>query len=62
MAIGTPEVAAMEDENTVAESSSNGKETQLASELSKNLDLAEDEKEVNQEDEGIKGKSFHVSD
>ncbi|CAH8265909.1 unnamed protein product [Arabidopsis lyrata] len=55
MAIGNPEVAAME-EYTEAESSSNGKETQLASDLSKNLDLAEDEKVDNQEDEGIKGE------
>ncbi|KAG7570411.1 Peptidase M24 [Arabidopsis thaliana x Arabidopsis arenosa] len=56
MAIGNPEVAAME-EYTEAESSSNGKETQLASDLSKNLDLAEDEKVDNQEDEGIKGEA-----
>ncbi|CAE6048759.1 unnamed protein product [Arabidopsis arenosa] len=56
MAIRNPEVAAME-EYTEAESSSNGKETQLASDLSKNLDLAEDEKVDNQEDEGIKGEA-----
>ncbi|KAL1210802.1 Methionine aminopeptidase 2A [Cardamine amara subsp. amara] len=52
MAIGNSEFAAME-ENTEAESS-HRKESQLASDLSKNLDLAEDEKEDNQEEEGIK--------
>ncbi|KAL1191396.1 Methionine aminopeptidase 2A [Cardamine amara subsp. amara] len=52
MAIGNSEFAAME-ENNEAESS-NGKESQLASDLSKNLDLAEDEKEDNQEEERIK--------
>lgn len=55
MAIGNSEVEAME-ENTEAESS-NGKEAQLASDLSKNFDLVEDGKEDNQEEDGIKGKS-----
>lgn len=58
MAIENPEVAAPMEEKTAAESS-NGKETQLASDISKNLDLDEVN---NQEEDGIKGKSFRVSD
>lgn len=57
-------VATMEEENTEAESS-NGNETQLASDLTKNLDLAqvkEHEKDDNQEEDGLKGKSFIVFD
>jgi len=65
MAIGNPEVATMEKENTEAESS-NGNESQLSSDLTKSLDLAEvkeDEKDNNQEEEdGLKGKSFRVFD
>ncbi|CAL9236858.1 unnamed protein product [Arabidopsis halleri] len=58
MAIGNPEVATMEKENTEAESS-NGKETQLASDLTKNLDLAqvkEHEKDDDQEEDGMKAE------
>lgn len=48
--------ASMEESGGVE--SSNGKEALLASDLSDNLDLDEDEKENNQEEEGSKGKSF----
>ncbi|CAA0376779.1 unnamed protein product [Arabidopsis thaliana] len=60
MAIGNPEVATMEKENTEAESS-NGNESQLSSDLTKSLDLAEvkeDEKDNNQEEEdGLKAEA-----
>ncbi|KAG7644246.1 Winged helix DNA-binding domain superfamily [Arabidopsis suecica] len=60
MAIGNPEVATMEKENTEAESS-NGNESQLSSDLTKSLDLAEvkeDEKNNNQEEEdGLKAEA-----
>ncbi|CAE6048721.1 unnamed protein product [Arabidopsis arenosa] len=49
----------MEEENTEAESS-NGNETQLASDLTKNLDLAqvkEHEKNDNQEEDGLKAEA-----
>ena len=54
----------MEKENTEAESS-NGNESQLSSDLTKSLDLAEvkeDEKDNNQEEDGLKGKSFRFLD
>ncbi|AEC10386.1 methionine aminopeptidase 2A [Arabidopsis thaliana] len=60
MAIGNPEVATMGKENTEAESS-NGNESQLSSDLTKSLDLAEvkeDEKDNNQEEEdGLKAEA-----
>ncbi|KAG7639659.1 putative methionyl aminopeptidase [Arabidopsis thaliana] len=59
MAIGNPEVATMEKENTEAESS-NGNESQLSSDLTKSLDLAEvkeDEKDNNQEEDGLKAEA-----
>ncbi|KAG7570409.1 Winged helix DNA-binding domain superfamily [Arabidopsis thaliana x Arabidopsis arenosa] len=59
MAIGNSEVATMEKENSEAESS-NGNETQLASDLTKNLDLdevKEHEKDDNQEEDGLKAEA-----